>query len=42
MFAIYVGSMIRATIALHDLINNRADMKEQELKERKLKEKPEE
>jgi hypothetical protein len=31
MFTIYIGSMIRSTIALHDLINNRAEMKEIEI-----------
>jgi len=27
MFSIYVASMIRCTISLHNLINNREDMK---------------
>jgi hypothetical protein len=38
MFAIYIGSMIRSTIALHDLIRNKIDTKEQEILEKKNKE----
>ena len=38
MFTVYIGSLVRSTIALHDLINNRAEMKEIEVLEKKDKE----
>ena len=39
MFSIYIASMIRSCIALHDLINNRAQIKEAFTKEKQEKEK---